>query len=125
MMRQGHRRQLPGCPGIGRQTPRDLQPRRLVRAVTLLQVNTPNPDLSTRSTDSVTTTSVELLVTGMHCGSCVALIEETLREQSGVSSATVDLDSARAVVGFDSSQIDVDALTVAVAEAGYVATPAG
>jgi len=64
-------------------------------------------------------------VEGMHCGSCVALIEETLGEQDGVTSATVDLDSARAVVGFDPARIDVGALTAAVAEVGYVATPVG
>jgi copper chaperone CopZ len=61
----------------------------------------------------------------MHCGSCVALIEETLLEQAGVRSATVDLDSARAVVGFDPTQIDVDALAAAVAEAGYAVSPVG
>jgi Cu+-exporting ATPase len=61
----------------------------------------------------------------MHCGSCVALIEETLAEQAGVTSAAVDLDAARAVVGFDPSQVDVDALTAVVAGAGYAATPVG
>jgi copper chaperone CopZ len=66
-----------------------------------------------------------LHVDGMHCGSCVALIEETLAEQVGVTSATVDLDAARAVVAFDRSQVDVDALTAAVAEAGYAATAVG
>ena len=69
--------------------------------------------------------SVELAIEGMHCGSCVALVEETLQEQDGVRSAAVDLDAARAVVGFDPTVIDVGALTAAVAEAGYVATPAG
>ena len=72
-----------------------------------------------------TATSVELSVEGMHCGSCVALIEETLSEQDGVTSATVDLESARAVVGFDPARIDVSALTAAVTEAGYAATPVG
>jgi copper chaperone CopZ len=96
-----------------------------VRAITLEDVNGQNTDLSPDIPDGAASASVELLVEGMHCGSCVALIEETLQEQAGVSSATVDLDSARAVVGFDPSQIDVDALTAAVAEAGYVATPAG
>jgi copper chaperone CopZ len=103
----------------------DLQSRRLVGAITLSAVTAPNPDLSTRSTEGAANTSVELLVKGMHCGSCVALVEETLQEQTGVTSATVDLDSARAVVGFDPSQIDVEGLTAAVAEAGYAATPAG
>ncbi len=78
------------------------------------------------STDSdPTTVTVEFAVDGMHCGSCVALIEETLGEQAGVRSAAVDLDSARAVVGYDPAQIDVDALAAAVAEAGYTATSVG
>ena len=81
-----------------------------------------DPDATT-SADG--TTSVALLVEGMHCGSCVALIEETLQEQAGVHRAAVDLETARAVVDFDPSQIGVDALTAAVAEAGYAATPAG
>lgn len=72
-----------------------------------------------------TATSVQLVVEGMHCGSCVALIEETLTEHAGVTSASVDLESARAVVGFDPAQTDVEALTAAVAEAGYAATPVG
>jgi len=88
-------------------------------------VNAQNADQHADPTGGAAPASVELLVEGMHCGSCVALIEETLQEQAGVRSATVDLDSARAVVGFDPAQIDVDALTAAVAEAGYVATPAG
>jgi copper chaperone CopZ len=88
-------------------------------------VNAPNIDHPAVTPSGSASASVELLVEGMHCGSCVALIEETLQEHAGVSSASVDLDSARAVVGFDPSQTDVDALTAAVAEAGYVATPAG
>jgi copper chaperone CopZ len=72
-----------------------------------------------------TTTSVELAVEGMHCGSCVALVQEALSEQDGVTSATVDLESARAVVGFDPDRIDVGALTAAVTEVGYAATPVG
>jgi Cu+-exporting ATPase len=61
----------------------------------------------------------------MHCGSCVALIEETLAEQPGVRSASVDLDSARAVVDYDPSLLGVEQLTAAISEAGYAATPAG
>jgi Cu+-exporting ATPase len=83
------------------------------------------PDATPGVDSPGTGTVVVLQVEGMHCGSCVALIEETLAEQSGVTSAAVDLDAARAVVGFDPSQIDVDALTAAVAEAGYAATPVG
>jgi len=76
-------------------------------------------------THATSPTSVELAVEGMHCGSCVALIQETLGEQDGVTSATVDLESARAVVGFDPARIDVAALTAVVAEVGYAASPVG
>ncbi len=72
-----------------------------------------------------TIVTVEFAVDGMHCGSCVALIEETLGEQPGVRSATVDLESARAVVGYDPTRTDADALAAVVAEAGYAATSVG
>jgi copper chaperone CopZ len=68
------------------------------------------------------TAVVQLAVTGMHCGACVALIEEMLAEQEGVTSAVVDLDSASARVEFDPSQVGVDALCAIVGEAGYSAS---
>jgi copper chaperone CopZ len=69
--------------------------------------------------------TTELAVTGMHCGSCSALIQESLADTTGVSRAEVDLDSGRAVVAFDPSQVDTDRLLSVVAEAGYSATPVG
>lgn len=69
--------------------------------------------------------AVELAISGMHCESCVALVEEVLTEQDGVRSATVDLEAARAVVRFDPRRIGVDELRAAVAEAGYAAAVAG
>jgi copper chaperone len=71
------------------------------------------------------TATAELAVDGMHCNSCVALIEETLTEQVGVTSASVDLDSARAVIDYDPSLLGVDDLRSTIAEAGYSATPVG
>lgn len=65
----------------------------------------------------------ELAVEGMHCGSCVALIEEVLGEQAGVLSAVVDLDSSLAVVGYDPALVGVDDLRAAIAVAGYSASP--
>jgi copper chaperone CopZ len=69
--------------------------------------------------------TAHLSIEGMHCGSCVALIEETLLEQNGVASATVDLESARAVVDYRPANLGVDALTAAIADVGYTATLAG
>jgi copper chaperone CopZ len=65
----------------------------------------------------------QLTVEGMHCGSCVALIEETLNEREGVTAALVDLDSARAVIEYDPSTLDVEGIRAAIAEVGYSASP--
>jgi Cu+-exporting ATPase len=68
------------------------------------------------------TTTVELAVTGMHCGSCAALIEESLAGNPGVTRATVDLDSAVARVDFDTASVSVGELCAVVAGAGYSAS---
>lgn len=65
-----------------------------------------------------------LAIDGMHCGSCSALIEETLVEDLGVASAQVDLDRGRATVVFDPSVHSVTDLCDAVAAAGYTAAVA-
>jgi copper chaperone CopZ len=70
-------------------------------------------------------TTAELTVQGMHCGACVALIEESLTDRAGVTAASVDLDSARAVVHYDPSLVDPDDLRATIAEAGYSATMVG
>ena len=85
----------------------------------------PAPDPSSPGTAASGELTAELAVTGMHCGSCSALIEESLSETTGVIRAEVDLDSGRAVVAFDPSQVDPDRLLAVVAEAGYRATPVG
>jgi P-type Cu+ transporter len=66
---------------------------------------------------------LDLAITGMHCPSCSALIEETLDADDGVTEATVDLASERARVTFDPSVISPDRLCALVAEAGYQAEP--
>jgi copper chaperone CopZ len=61
----------------------------------------------------------------MHCESCVLLIEEVLAERPGVSSSSVDLESALATVAYDPSRLGLDDLHSAIEEAGYSATPVG
>ncbi len=58
----------------------------------------------------------------MHCASCVALIEEVLAEEEGVSSVVVELDSGRARVSFDPSRIAVGRVCALVVEQGYDAS---
>ncbi len=66
--------------------------------------------------------TVELSVTGMHCMSCVELIEEALAERPGVVSASVDLADGSAVVAFDAGVVGIDEICGVVGEVGYVAT---
>lgn len=69
--------------------------------------------------------TAELAIEGMHCSSCVALIEESLVEEDGVLGASVDLDSGRARVTFDPTRLGVDRIRSVIVEAGYAAMPIG
>ena len=51
-----------------------------------------------------------------------ALIEETLNGSEGVTAALVDLDSARAVIEYYPTTLDLEEIRAAIAEAGYSAT---
>jgi copper chaperone CopZ len=66
--------------------------------------------------------TVRLALSGVHCGSCVAFIEEVLMDQTGVAAAMVDLEAGAARVTFDPSGVSVDALCAAVTGAGYGAS---
>lgn len=60
-------------------------------------------------------------VTGMTCGHCVAAVEAEVGAVPGVTAARADLASGRLEVESD-APIDPDAVTAAVAEAGYEVT---
>jgi len=66
--------------------------------------------------------TVDLVVEGMHCPSCAALIEETLTGDPDVRTTTVDLEGARATVTYDPTTLTVDDLCAAVNGLGYRAT---
>ncbi len=66
----------------------------------------------------------ELLISGMTCQRCQRHVEEALRQQPGVSQATVALAAGRATVEHDEGA-SLDALCAAVVEAGYECRPAG
>lgn len=66
--------------------------------------------------------TVELVVGGMHCPSCAALVEETLTTDPAVRAVSVDLAAARASVTFDPTALTVDDVCAAVTGVGYTAT---
>ncbi len=70
-------------------------------------------------------TTVELSVSGMHCASCAALIEEVLAEQEGLLAAHVDLVTERAEVTFDEDVTELAAVQSVIAELGYGSSTVG
>ena len=60
-------------------------------------------------------------VKGMHCASCVATIENSLKELDGVFGATVNLATEKATVKYDSEKISDEKLQSAVSNVGYQA----
>lgn len=65
--------------------------------------------------------TIELTVIGMTCGHCRAAVESALRDVSGVTAVSVDLEHGRAEV---KGEADLSSLVRAVEEAGYDASPA-
>jgi Cu+-exporting ATPase len=61
----------------------------------------------------------DLAIRGMHCGSCVARVEEALQQVPGVEDAAVNLLAERAAVQFDPRRASPEDLIAAVDAAGY------
>lgn len=62
-------------------------------------------------------------VEGMHCASCVAKVENSLRSTRGVVDASVNLATGEAAVTFDTGRVGVGELADAVGRAGYEGRP--
>lgn len=62
---------------------------------------------------------VELSINGMHCKSCVQLIESNLSELEGVNKVKVSLIDNKATVIFDSDKVDFDKIKSEIKKSGY------
>jgi Cu+-exporting ATPase len=62
---------------------------------------------------------VDLPVAGMSCASCVARVEQSLRQTPGVAAAQVNFAAERAAVTFDPTAASLQDLVAAVHGAGY------
>jgi copper ion binding protein len=60
-------------------------------------------------------------VTGMSCEHCVRAVTQALQRTDGVTSASVDLQAARATVVYDENKTNPRELASAVNEEGYKA----
>ncbi len=69
-------------------------------------------------------TRTSLLISGMHCSSCAAIIARSLKKQPGVTEAQVNSAAEKASVVFNPNIASINDLITAVKKAGYEATPA-
>lgn len=65
-----------------------------------------------------------LNVAGMTCMSCVRHVDRALREIPGVSEVEVRLSEGKVLVQHDAAEAPIEAMTDALREEGYEATPA-
>lgn len=69
----------------------------------------------------MTTTKKTFPIKGIHCASCVRVLEDALKEVPGVDTATVNLATEKATVQFDATRVNDEHLRSAVANVGYQA----
>jgi copper chaperone CopZ len=67
------------------------------------------------------TNTYTFAVTGMHCGSCGMLIDDTLEDLPGVSGSQTSVSAGRTTVEADPAQVTTGDIITAIAEAGYAA----
>ena len=69
-----------------------------------------------------TTRTVTLSVPGMNCATCPSTVKKALGKVDGVTKTEVNLEKRAAVVTFDDTRTNLEALTRATGDAGYPST---
>lgn len=65
---------------------------------------------------------IRLNISGMSCASCSARIEKKLSRMEGINAVNVNLATNKAMVTYDSSQIQLEQITQAIDRLGFVAS---
>ena len=62
---------------------------------------------------------VSIPISGMHCASCVMLVERSLKTIDGVAKVNVNLANEKSYVHFDAEKTNIDELNAAIRKAGF------
>ncbi|MDP2930215.1 MAG: heavy metal translocating P-type ATPase [bacterium] len=68
---------------------------------------------------------VALKISGMHCASCSAVIENALKKESGISSVNVNIATEKAFVEYNSQKTDILKIKKLIEKLGYKAREEG
>ena len=71
------------------------------------------------------TTTATFTIAGMHCSSCVLLVDETVESIPGVKRATTHLRRGNCVVELDPTRTNPKHIVKAINKLGYVVAVAG
>lgn len=63
--------------------------------------------------------AVEIGVIGMHCASCAMKVQLEVEDLPGIGEIDIDHDGDKVTVEFDPNQTSVEAISAAIAKAGY------
>jgi Cu+-exporting ATPase len=74
-----------------------------------------------REVSKVMRKTIELRISGMHCGGCAGAVRQALTAIPGVESATIDLEPGKAIVTVVSDRVTAKALVASVKKVGYEA----
>ena len=67
---------------------------------------------------------VILVIGGMHCAACAQRVERTIAGLEGVSDASVNIATGKALITFDPARIDLAGICAAIEKAGFKPTEA-
>jgi P-type Cu+ transporter len=77
------------------------------------------PTKKTESQSITPNTKSTIMISGMHCASCVAKIENALQKVPGVSTANVNFAAEKAYVDYDNTQTTKEELEKSIEDTGY------
>lgn len=67
--------------------------------------------------------SVDFIVEGMQCGDCVEKLRTALMSLPGVHEVSASFESGRAQVEFETTEMHINRLDLAIHEAGFKTPP--
>jgi copper chaperone CopZ len=67
------------------------------------------------------TQTVEMNITGMHCGSCAIGIQMLTSQLDGVTSSAVSYDTKKGTFTFDADKVSLDKIKSEIKTLGYTA----
>lgn len=77
-------------------------------------------DAATAAAATVANKTVDLAIEGMSCTGCENTIKESVTAVQGVMEVTASFKTGEAIVKFDSTKTDLEKISAAITDAGYV-----